>query len=299
MRKLTRLLIGAFYLVVVAFSVVCLATGQFRSSSGSAYDTWRLLYRSNRILKAYLGEKLAGAKEIAKENWTQMKWQEYCLDLFDSSGRLNSGVEARTAQDVGAVRTGTKKPGDLQGEAWCVVRGLTNTKYDVDRSKKEEEESDKKLFDLTKLLTAEEEQYSDLVKGHQEFLALYELESSKYERWVVTTPYDVLVLLLVMSMGALGGIIRILRDYGSAEHPDPSTRDYFLVPLIGAIVAVGGYVLAKTGLLLLSSTKGETSLSPFMIGLVGMVSGLMAKEVIDRMAAYGRSLLKVDNGGRS
>ena len=91
----------------------------------------------------------------------------------------------------------------------------------------------------------------------------------------------------------------MLRDYGAADRSNPSTKDYFLIPLIGAIVAIGGYILAKTGLLLLSSVKGETSISPFMIGLVGMVSGLLAKEVIDRIAEYGHSMLKGKNGGQS
>ena len=61
--------------------------------------------------------------------------------------------------------------------------------------------------------------------------------------------------------------------------------------LIGAVVAIGGYVLAKAGLLLLSSTQGESSLSPFMISLVGIVSGLLAKEVIDSIAARGRGII--------
>lgn len=67
--------------------------------------------------------------------------------------------------------------------------------------------------------------------------------------------------------------MRILRDYGDPTRKDPSPRDYFFIPLIGAVIAIGGYILAKTGLLLLSSTSGETSLSPFMIGLVGMYRG--------------------------
>lgn len=93
-------------------------------------------------------------------------------------------------------------------------------------------------------------------------------------------------------MGALGGIIRILRDYGDPARKDPSLRDSFVIPLIGAVAAIGGYVLAKTGLLLLSSTKGEISLSPFLIGLVGMVSGILAKEGVDKIAEYGREILK-------
>ena len=152
---------------------------------------------------------------------------------------------------------------------------------------------------VQELLKSDNEQYSDLIKGRQEFLAFKEMENTWYTKYLVVTPYDLLVLILAMLMGALGGIVRILRDYGDPGRHNPSSKDYFLVPLIGGVTAIGGYVLAKTGLLLLSSARGETSLSPFMIGLVGMVSGLLAKEVVDRIAAYGRDILKEKNNGQT
>ena len=70
------------------------------------------------------------------------------------------------------MRTGTKKIDDLQGEDWCVVRGLTNVRYDTDVLKKEDEDLNEKVLYFKKLLTAGDEQYSDLVKEHREFLAL-------------------------------------------------------------------------------------------------------------------------------
>ena len=141
--------------------------------------------------------------------------------------------------------------------------------------------------DLKKSLAAHSEQHTELTKGHQDFLAFKDMEALWFQRPFVVAPYDLLVLLLVMLMGALGGMVRLLRDYGARDHPNPTAGEYVLIPLIGAVVAIGGYVLAKTGLLLLSSTRGETSLSPFMISLVGIVSGLLAKEVIDTIAARG------------
>src|SRR5262249_38936409 len=129
---------------------------------------------------------------------------------------------------------------------------------------------------------------------HQDFLAFKELEKSEewYFRLIAVTPYDLMVVLLVMFMGALGGMVRLLRDYGDATRPSPSARDYLVIPLIGLVVAIGGYILAKTGLLLLSSTREETSLSPFMISLVGIVSGLLAKDVIDAIGRAGSKMVK-------
>lgn len=98
-----------------------------------------------------------------------------------------------------------------------------------------------------------------------------------------------------MFMGALGGMVRLLRDYGDVGRQNPIARDYFFVPLIGMVVAIGGFILAKTGLLLLSSTKDETSLSPFMISLVGIISGLLAKDVIDAIARAGTRAIANQN----
>jgi hypothetical protein len=36
-----------------------------------------------------------------------------------------------------------------------------------------------------------------------------------------------------------------------------------------------------------------------MIGLVGMVSGILAKEVADRIAAYGRGIVKGKDGDQA
>jgi len=91
-------------------------------------------------------------------------------------------------------------------------------------------------------------------------------------------------------------MVRLLRDYGAADHQNPTAGEYFIIPLIGAVVAIGGYVLAKSGLLLLSSVRSESSLSPFMISLVGIVSGLLAKEVIDTIADRGRKMLHGQDG---
>src|SRR3954453_9233980 len=84
---------------------------------------------------------------------------------------------------------------------------------------------------------------------------------------------------------------RLLRDYGVANQPNPTSKQYVLIPLIGTGVAIAGYVLAKSGLLLLSSGGADTSLSPFMISLVGIVSGLLAKEMNEVNSSRGRKML--------
>ena len=141
---------------------------------------------------------------------------------------------------------------------------------------------------------ANEKEFAELVGQNPDFVALRQLRKKWQTKLFVDTPYDFLILLLVMMMGALGGMVRTIRLYGDPEHMDPKPKDYFLFPLIGMVVAIGGFVLAKTGLLLLSTNGGEAALSPFMIGLVGIISGLLAKEVIDSIADKGRKVLAGD-----
>ena len=169
---------------------------------------------------------------------------------------------------------------------------------DINYFKNQAKESADEIADLTKSLKSNNEQSENLKKVNQDFPAFWEMEKFSYQKPFVVAPYDLLVLLLVMFMGALGGMVRLLRDYGAAEHPNPTEGEYLLIPLIGAVVAIGGYVLAKCGLLLLSSAGSESSLSPFMISLVGIVSGLLAKEVINTISARGHKMLSGEDGAK-
>jgi hypothetical protein len=291
MARTHSILIAVLYPLIVVIAVLLLAAVQWRSSSGATYDTWRLSYNANRILaKRYLEELPALRKEVF-QNIDDVKFTELCLNLYNPDGTWLNTVDSQLREEAKAALAAGKQSADYLGIMRCLLRDYVTLQYDLRyfQSKKEQSESD--LKDLRATINANNEQHADLVRGRQEFLALNEMEKgSWYSQLISVTPYNLMILLLVMFMGALGGMVRLLRDYGSPEHEDPPARDYFFVPLIGLVVAVGGYVLAKTGLLLLSSTKDESSLSPFMIGLVGLVSGLMAKEVIDAIARAGEKI---------
>jgi hypothetical protein len=292
---MVKFLIGMFYLIVVAFSIVFLSMGQFRSSSGSAFDTWILNYKSYSLsIEKRETEIKQQREEFIKTWWDSYNFSENCLTLYDaSSGALKSDVDQEERKEAMEAKFAKKKYEDLPPSvAKCIFRGRAMLQYDNNYYKKIKEEYEKDIQDNEALLKSDKEQYTELIKGHQEFLAFSTMENKWYTKLLFDIPYDLLVLILVVSMGLLGGIIRNLRDYGIDGVNDPSNRDYFMIPMIGGIVAIGGYTLAKTGLLLLSSMKEEASLSPFLIGLVGMVSGLLAQEVVDSIAAKGRDLLK-------
>jgi hypothetical protein len=281
-----------FYFLIVLFGVVLLAAAQLRSSGGATFDTWRLNYEANRILNDNLVKNVKTAGEKARDDANSLSSNEGCLRLFDQSGLTKTKLlDEEAAKEIAEAKQKHTQPDKLSGDVYCVVEGYSRVQNDISYFKHLVQGDAAEIDDLKKSLTSNSEQYTDLIKGHQDFLAFKEMEKFWYESWFVVAPYDLVILLLVMFMGALGGMIRLLRDYAAANLTNPAAGAYFFIPLIGAVVAIGGYVLAKTGLLLLSSARGESSLSPFMISMVGIVSGLLAKEVIDTISARGRKML--------
>ena len=320
-------IVGIFYVLIVSLAVILLAAVQFRAAGGSTFDTWRINYDSAQALISRYEAKLHGKDSAEKDgaesakkkddcslsdnscplygkrsrNRDSQSYTDQCLKFFDeSTGELKRLVNPETVSAYKIARSAGKLYNDesVESEVSCLLRGFYFLQYDRDYFKSADDQLQKEIAEIEEKLKSLRTQYSDLVKDHQDFVAFKEMEKDRRLKIFLEMPYDLLVLLLVVLMGALGGIVRILRDYGDVKRHSPSPRDYFFLPLIGAVVAVGGYVLAKTGLLLLSSTRGETSLSPFMIGLVGIVSGLLAREVIDSLAGTGRKLFAAPRGRR-
>lgn len=287
-----------FYFLIVFFGIVLLAAVQLRSSGGATFDTWRLNYEANRFFNFITVGSIKAISEKASYDEDTLTGFEICLRFFDQQSGLPNKemLNLEMENQIEEAKRGRTDEDKLSGDVKCLVRGYSLIQKGFKYYTRRVRENAAEIDDLKKSLAINSEQYADLIKGQQDFLAFMEMGKSWYQRPFVVAPYDLLVLLLVMFMGAFGGMVRLLRDYGAADHPNPTTGEYFIIPLIGAVVAIGGYVLAKTGLLLLSSSRSESSLSPFMISLVGIVSGLLAKEVIDTIADRGRKMLHGQDG---
>jgi hypothetical protein len=293
MRIVGIVLTVLLYSAIVISAVVLLAAVQLRASGGAAFDTWRLNYDANELLANDQKEALKSVQAEANQNRDDLQWVMSCVRLFDNNGIPKAKlIDSETAQEVKKAEQDHTPVENLSGDVRCLVRGFSSLQYDRAFYELNDKDYSLEIENLNKSLASNSEEHAELVKGHQDFIAFRSMASVWYQKPFFESPYDLLVLLLVMMMGAVGGVVRLLRDYGSSLHTDPSPKDYLFIPLIGAVVAIGGYVLAKTGLLVLSSTaQGETSLSPFMISLVGIISGLLAKEVIETIAASGHKIL--------
>lgn len=95
------------------------------------------------------------------------------------------------------------------------------------------------------------------------------------------------ILLCVAFCGLLGGSIRmLLRIRGDFTSPNVSPRYvpwYFLTPPIGAILAVGFYLVVRGGFL--ASGTSTDNVNVFAFGGTGVLVGLFAEIATDRLEA--------------
>jgi hypothetical protein len=293
---MTNWLVPVFYPLVVIIAVLLLACVELRSATGSSYDTWRLQFNSNLLASQNHQTALAKIQKQQSDNNDDVEFTALCLKYFNDDGTFVATIDPQQLDTVKAAEAAKKSYLDFTGTTKCMLRGRTWLTFDQQSFLSIKDALAASAASLQKLIDTTQHEYDDLVAGHRDFVSLHELEKVRYANLIVLTPYDLLVLLLVMFMGALGGMVRLLREYGDSNRKNPDPNDYLIIPLIGLVVSIGGFVLAKTGLLLLSSTKDQTSLSPFTIGLVGVISGLMATEVIDAISRAGANML---NRGRT
>jgi hypothetical protein len=106
-------------------------------------------------------------------------------------------------------------------------------------------------------------------------------------------------MLVAMFMGAVGGILSVARAVVDPKAASPAPADYFLRPICGFIIALVVFVLFKAGQIALSATSSEVAaLNPFVVGFIGVISGIMAGPALDRIERAGASLFGVETGER-
>lgn len=291
MSRTTRIVVALLYPLVVVAAVVLLAAVQQRSVGGIAFDTWRLNHLAARAVLAADEVRAAVLRGQDTGDRGTLATIQACLKLFDEAGQLRPSVAKAVLDEVNRVMKEREDPDMTRGDVYCILKGWPRLSVDFEYFKGVRDERLADIVELRKKILLTGQQIDKQLDGQQQFAAFIEMEKTWYARIFVIIPYDLMVLFMVMAMGALGGMVRLLRDYGDAARPSPQESDYFFIPLIGLVVAIGGYILAKTGLLLLSTGKEEASLSPFMIGLVGIISGLTVREMIDALARAGSGLL--------
>ena len=110
---------------------------------------------------------------------------------------------------------------------------------------------------------------------------------------------DMLVLLLLISMGVLGSALNLLAVFIANEQESLSFGEYPLRLAFGAVLAIVMFIIAKAGVPILADTSkigGNAPLNPYFISLLAVVSGLMSDRSMSTIRNVASSLLRSVGG---
>lgn len=136
-----------------------------------------------------------------------------------------------------------------------------------------------------------------------DFLNALDYMGGKEALWFIPSftsmPSDTLKLILVLSMGALGGTISLTRSYLAQKKSLAEDRIggayYTFRPFLGAITALSIFILAKAGVLIISTPDqgaGGAELSPYFLSFIGIISGMLADSALDTIQRTGNNWFK-------
>jgi hypothetical protein len=117
---------------------------------------------------------------------------------------------------------------------------------------------------------------------------------------LIDMPPEMLTLVLVLCMGALGSTIHLTQVYfNQRSNPVAVQREnglgfwYFLFrPLQGCVTALAVYIFFKAGILVASTpSAGDqgAQISPYFVSFIGIISGLLAQNAIEAIQRVGKS----------
>ena len=120
--------------------------------------------------------------------------------------------------------------------------------------------------------------------------------------WLATRPGQLLTLLLTLSMGALGSLNYITRDYFNPK-PNRTFSWYLFRPFLGMVTAVAVFVLAKAGQLTISDgsigDSAAENLNPYFISFLAIISGLLSEQATEKIRSVGAGLFQSETPDRA
>lgn len=186
---------------------------------------------------------------------------------------------------------------------------LTNFVTTVNKVSEDEKEINKEVEELRKKISENLEETNkiykefqqstidseDLTDGQKELLGeLTYLRVLKFN-YLAIMPAQLLTLILTLSMGALGSVIFITREFfGGTEKRRISW--YLFRPFLGMVTAIAIFVLVKSGQLVISESKdgsaGAETLNPFFISFLAIISGVLSEQAYEKIHKTGESFLQ-------
>jgi hypothetical protein len=115
------------------------------------------------------------------------------------------------------------------------------------------------------------------------------------------SPFEIMVMFLLVCMGALGGVINVTRCFVEKSLDNPPIPDLIYKPAMGAVVALGIYILFRASQLFIagqSQTGGVASTSIFLVAGLGLASGVCASDAIGQIEALAKRMLRRSSDDR-
>ncbi len=109
-------------------------------------------------------------------------------------------------------------------------------------------------------------------------------------------PFELLEMLLLVCMGALGAVISITRYFVDPRLPNPSLRDLCYRPVAGGVIALGIYIMFRAGQLFFGGSNQNTgmalSTSIFVLAALGLAAGFCAREAVGQIEFVASRMLR-------
>jgi hypothetical protein len=143
------------------------------------------------------------------------------------------------------------------------------------------------------------DQYTDGLRDKApQLIPLLRYVDSKHEIMTAWSrlPLELLEMLLLVSMGALGGVIAVTRCFVDRRIETPLARDLSYRPVAGGVIALGIYVLFRAMQLFFGGggqDSGATvSTSVFLLAALGLASGFCAREAVAQIEVVATRIVR-------
>ena len=199
---------------------------------------------------------------------------------------------------------------------WRRLEDYDQNKNDLERLKvqssnalnKDQKQEDQNTENLKKKEKVDEFENSEAYDRYFEIKA-YKYLAESIAPWKPSTdfpvlPHPALILIVTLSMGALGGVLFMLQlhlaEKGSLPFYKQSVSYHLFRPFQGMAAALAIYLLVKAGQLSISPNGGvagniDGDLNVFVLGILGVISGLVSDRAIERISAAGIALLRTQS----
>lgn len=157
--------------------------------------------------------------------------------------------------------------------------------------------STKKLIELNKahnVFIQQSENVIGTISDIQYYEQMFSLLNSLFgvdNFWAV--PTQILTIMLIFSMGALGSLIFLTIEFLNQSHVDNRFSVYIFRPLLGMVIALAVFVMYKSGQAALGMDEQE-HMSPFLISFISIMSGILAERAYGNLRLAGNNFFKQD-----